>query len=255
MANYHLEVTVISRRKGSSLVGAVHYISGERLRDNYRNQTYSRSRDDVLYWRIFQPSDAPPGFNDLQHLCDSMDRAEIRCDARTARVFKCSLPNELPLSEQKRIVSAFIENNFVKHGLCAIAAIHEGKNIDHPEKNNPHVHIIVSTRTVGPAGFSKKKDREHNKSKYINIWREQWALLQNRAYERNRLDVRVSHESLEVQGIDREPVNHMSRIDWQREKRGERTEAGDERRAIIERNRELKQQMERKRERYHGHSR
>lgn len=33
------------------------------------------------------------------------------------------------------------------------------------------------------------------------------------------MDIRVSHLSLEVQGIyDREPTIHLSRIDWQREK-------------------------------------
>ncbi len=71
----------------------------------------------------------------------------------------------------------------------------------------------------------------------MNIWREQWAYVQNRAYERNRLDIRVSHESLEVQGRrDREPTIHLSRIDWQKEERGERTSAGDRKRAIRERN-------------------
>lgn len=30
---------------------------------------------------------------------------------------------------------------------------------------------------------------------YTNIWREQWAEVQNRACERNRLDIQVSHES------------------------------------------------------------
>lgn len=51
------------------------------------------------------------------------------------------------------------------------------------------------------------------------------------------MDIRVSHESLEVQGIrDREPTIHLSRIDWQREMHGERTLAGDRKRAIKERN-------------------
>ena len=231
VANYHLEVTVISRRKGRSLTKAVHYISGKRLRDSYRNETYYRRRDDVLYCRIFQPDNAPPEFQDLQSLCDRIEKAEIRYDARTAREFKGSLPNELPICEQIRIVSGFIEHNFIRQCLCAVAAIHQGKNVEDPSRDNPHVHIIVPTRTVEPDGFSKKKDREHDKRKYIKIWREQWALAQNRAYERNGLDIRVSHESLEAQGeFDREPTIHLSRIDWQREQRGERTPAGDEKR-------------------------
>ncbi len=237
MSNYHLETKIISRGKGRSVTGAVSYISGRILRDNYNGKTHYNHRRDVIWQRIFLPYNAPPEFRDLQHLCDEIDRAEVRWDARTARQFIGSLPNELPLGELVRIVHEYIESSFVSNGLCVVAAIHRGRSADDSSRNNPHVHMIVSTRTLGPDGFSKKKDREHNKREYINIWREQWAEVQNRAYERNRLDIRVSHESLEVQGRrDREPTIHLSRIDWQKEERGERTSAGDRKRAIRERN-------------------
>ncbi|MCH5268863.1 MAG: MobA/MobL family protein [Lachnospiraceae bacterium] len=243
------EVAPISRGKGHSVTKRANYISGERLRDNYKHETYYRKRDDVMFNRIYRPANAPPEFYDLQNLCDSIEKAEKRCDARTAREFKCSLPNELPLREQINIVSEFVINNFVEHGLCAIVAIHEGRNVDDPTRNNPHVHIIVPTRTVDSDGFSKKKDREHDKRDYIVKWRKHWALAQNRAYERNGLDIRVSHESLEVQGIrDREPTIHISRIDWQREKRGERTRSGDRKREIRKRNMDRKRQLEKERE-------
>lgn len=110
--------------------------------------------------------------------------------------------------------------------------------------------IITSTRVVGSDGFSKKKDREHDKRKYITLWRERWAEMQNRAYERCRLDIRVSHESLEVQGErDREPTPHLSLPDWQKEQREERTRAGDQKRAIDERN--VKRIQQRRLERNH----
>lgn len=149
-----------------------------------------------------------------------------------------------------QIVTDYIENNFVNQNLCAIAAIHEGRNKNDPSKNNPHVHIIVPTRSVGTDGFSKKKNRDLDNKKNIVIWRKQWAAVQNRAYERNGLDIRVSHESLEVQGIkDREPTIHLSLSDWQKEKRGERTIAGDKKRAIKERNEECIRQCQLKQER------
>ena len=238
MANYHLEVQVISRGKGRSVTRLANYISGKRLHDSYRDETYYKRRKDVLYYNIFQPSNAPSEFYDLQYLCDAIEGAEHRYDARTAREFKGSLPNELPPQELIRIVSEFIKENFLDKSLCAIAAIHEGRNIQDPSRNNPHVHIIVPTRTVGLGGFSKKKEREHDKRQYINIWREQWASVQNRAYERNDLSVRVRHESLFVQGChDREPVNHLSLVDWQKEQRGEFTSAGARRRVLDARNR------------------
>lgn len=245
MSNYHFETSIISRGKRRSVTSKASYISGRTLHDKYNGKTYYNHRNDVVWQKVFQPDNAPEGFRDLQQLCDEIESAEIRWDARTARQFIASLPNELPHGELVRIVYEFIENNFVVYGLCAIAAIHKGYNHDDPSKNNPHVHIIVPTRTVGEGGFSKWKDREHDKKKYINIWREQWAKVQNRAYERNRLDTRVSHDRLEVQGIrDREPTIHLSRIAWQKEKKGERTLAGDKKRAIQRRNEERARQQQ-----------
>ncbi len=251
MANYHFEATIISRGKGRSVTGSVSYICGRTLHDSYKSRTYHNLRKDVVWQKIFLPDHVPSEFRELQYLCDEIERAEVRWDARTARQFIASLPNELPPGEQIRIVREFIEDNFVSCGLCAIAAIHRGRNRDDPSRNNPHAHIIVSTRPVGEEGFCERKDREHDKRKYITIWREQWAAIQNRAYERNGLDIQVSHESFEAQGKhDREPTIHLSRIDWQKEQRGERTPAGDRKRLIREHNqmrihqREMEQQRE-----------
>ena len=160
MANYHLEVSIISRGKGRSIVNSISYICGKKLHDKFNNKTRYHSRQDVLFSRIYLPNKAPPEFNSLQYLCNEIDRAEKRYDARTAREFKGSLPNELSLQDQEWIINEYIERNFVSHDLCAIAAIHEGKNTEDPMRNNPHVHIIVPTRTVDQNGFCKKKERE-----------------------------------------------------------------------------------------------
>lgn len=238
MSNYHLEVSIVSRKEGRSIAKLASYISGERLYDAYKDQTYHHNRQDVLYWKIFQPGNAPPEFYDLQSLCDAIEGAETRYDARLAREFIGSLPNELSTQELIQIVNEFIITNFIDCDLCAIAAIHEGRNEQNPERNNPHAHIIVPTRTIGLDGFDQKKDREHDRREYITVWREQWAFLQNKAYERSGLSIRVSHESLEVQGKNREPINYLHPIDWKKEQRGERTLAGDKRRAIQQHNQE-----------------
>lgn len=179
-------------------------------------QTFYHSRKDVLFHGIFLPPDAPTEYLDLQTLCTRIDKAEKRRDARTARTFICTLPNELPLPELIQIVKDFIGEHFTQHGLCAIAAVHAGINSEDPKRNNPHVHILVSTRTLGPDGFSKKKNREQDRKELVRIWRESWAQLQNQAYKRNGLELTVSHESLAAQGIDdREPRRHVHHIQWQ----------------------------------------
>lgn len=221
MANFHLEVTTVSRnaRQGKkSVTRLASYISGRKLYDSYGRKWYSHERSDVALCKVYVPPDAPADFRDLQALCDHIEAAEARKDARTAREFKGSLPNELPYYELVQIVNEFVETNFIRLGLPAVAAIHKGINIDAPDRNNPHVHIIVPTRTVGADGFSKKKFTPLNAREYIRIWRSRWAEVQNRAYERCGLDVRVSHKSLKDQKKEREPVKYISRLEYVRDR-------------------------------------
>jgi hypothetical protein len=110
---------------------------------------------------------------------------------------------------------------------------------------------------VGQEGFGAKKNREWDRREYAEIWRKQWARSQNRAYERKGLEVRVSHESYAMQGIDREPTKYLQRWDFELERRGRRTERGDENRTIKARNREREareRELERERKRTRGRS-
>lgn len=236
---YHMEVSTLSRGKGRSLGASLSYISGKKIHDRYSGKTYRHRRFDLVQCRVYLPPSSPNALRDLQCLCDELNKAEKRKDARTGRLFICSFPNELVPGEWAKIVKDFIEENFVAKGLCAVAAIHRGTNRDFPSKNNPHVHIIVSTRTVGPEGFNPQKDREHDKRCYIEIWRRAWAEVQNRAYERCHIEKRISHESLRVQGIDRKPLRHVNYVDWQRAERQRRIQEKERELARLERNREL----------------
>lgn len=236
---YHMEVSTLSRGKGRSLGASLSYISGKKIHDSYSGRNHHHRRTDLVQCRVYYPPDAPKELADIQYLCDELNKAEKRKDARTGRLFICSLPNELPPGEWARIVNEFIQENFVSQGLCAVAAIHRGKLPSNHPKSNPHVHIIVSTRTVGPEGFNPKKDREHNQRSYIEIWRRAWARVQNRAYERCHVKKRVSHESLRVQGVERKPTRHVSYVDLQRGERQRRIQEKERELARLERNREL----------------
>jgi hypothetical protein len=239
MANFHLEVKTISRGQLRSVTKAANYIYGKKLRDYHYDKTYYRRRLDILHKEIILPANAPPDFYNLQTLCLEIDKAEKRYDAQTAREFKGSLGNELPLSELVEIVREYVGDNFIVHGYCAIVAIHAGENKISPAKNNPHLHAIIPFRTLAPGGFSQTKtaSREFNTNKALIEWRREWAEVQNRAYERNGFkNIRVSHESYEVQGEKREPGQYLTRIDWEREQRDERTARGDINRAIQTRN-------------------
>lgn len=251
MACYHFNMSVISRGKGESVVAAVAYISGEKLRDIYEGTLHDRShRRDVVYKETMLPPQAPRGFMDRQTWVNAINLSERRSDAQMARSIKIALPNELVLEDQIALVKEFVSENFTKYGLCADIAIHRGE-FDTDRKpvsteavqkryDNPHAHIILPFRVVDGNGFQRTKTqgRFMNHPSYLNRLREDWARLQNREFERLGLEVRVSHERLIAQGIRREPTKHIGAAAMALEQKGIRTERGEQYRAIIAQNHE-----------------
>ena len=221
MACYSLNVRIISRGKGSSIASAVSYISGSRLHDVYNSRCYSHQRHDVVTRGILLPGSAPTRFQELQTLIDELNTSERRKDSQLAQHFKLALPNELTPSEQLDLVKEFCEQNFIAKGRCVVYGIHRGEY--DPEKHsfdippiserldNPHAHLIVPFRSVDSSGFlpTKLESRSSSPVSELISWRKNWADTQNRAFERLGLDVRVSHESLESQGIKRSPEIHL----------------------------------------------
>lgn len=262
MACFHLNASVISRGHGKSVTAALAYISGEKLRDMYDGLIYDRSyRQDVVYKEILLPPEAPSELLDRQTLLDTLNYAERRKDAQLARSIHLTLPDELSLPEQIALVKEFVQINFIKYGLCADIAIHQG-TLDEgrkpigiepvgERKDNRHAHIIVPFRSVDERGFcsTKQQSRFMNNPSYLSIWRKSWADLQNREFERRGLPVRVSHETLAAQGIDREPTKHLGPGTMALELRGVQTDRGDMYREIMQRNREREERRQKHRNR------
>lgn len=133
--------------------------------------------------------------------------------------------------------------------MCAVLALHAGANND-PAKNNPHAHVLLTDRPVDANGFCSKKNRDWNKVAQLRKWRSAWAEAQNRAFKEKGLEVRVSHESLEVQGIDREPTLPLGRAATALERKGIQTEVGNRNRKIEAKQREREEERLRRRERH-----
>lgn len=260
MACYHLNAGIISRGKGQSIAAAVAYISGEQLYDSYEGKKHNYTyRQDVVYKELVLPPVAPREFLDRQIWLDALNRIERRYDAQMARSIKVALPNELTREEQICLVKNFISEYFTENGMSADMAIHSGLLEQHRKpvsieaaqerRDNPHAHIILPFRTVNENGFCKTKttSRQMNNPSYLQRWRMGWAEMQNKEFERLGLTVRVSHESLAEQGIDREPTRHLGAATIALEQRGVRTERGDQHRSIIMQNRmkELERQHHR----------
>lgn len=234
IAIFGFNVKTISRLRGESIAKTAAYILRENVFDSYQKKVhyYAQSKD-ILFSEIIIPENAPREFLNLRTLLEEAERAERRYDARVGRVIRLTLPNDTEISDDERInlVKGFVKDTFVSQNMCAVLAIHEGKN-ENPSKNNPHAHVVLTDRPVDINGFCARKNRDWNKTEQICKWRKIWAETQNKFFEEKGLEVRVSHESLETQGIDREPTIPLGREATALERKGICTEAGNQNREI-----------------------
>ncbi|QNR70521.1 MobA/MobL family protein (plasmid) [Paenibacillus peoriae] len=231
MAIYHLSVKTISRGKGQSAVAMAAYRSGERLKDERTGELKFYRRDQQPENMILAPADAPEWVQDRNQLWNKVELGEKRKDARLGRHIDVALPVEWSNEQQARVLYEYCQREFVERGMVADVAIHR----DNPE--NPHAHIMLTDRALGPEGFASKKNPEWNKSELVESWREQWAVSVNTEFERLGHAERIDHRSFERQGItDRQPTIHEGPNVRQMEERGIQTDRGDLNRLAEEHN-------------------
>lgn len=204
MAIYHLSAKIIKRSDGRSSVAAAAYRVGITLHDERQNLTFSYERkENVLHSEILLPTTAPLEFLSREKLWNAVEKKETRKNSQTAREIEVALPRELSLEQHKKIVRDFIQKNFVDIGMCADFAIHTTKN------NNPHAHIMLTTREVDEDGFTTK-NRDWNDKELLKSWRKNWEVTINEELEKNQVEEKVTCESFETLGItDKQPQIHV----------------------------------------------
>ncbi|MEK4678063.1 MobQ family relaxase [Bacillus sp. FSL K6-2944] len=226
MAIYHLKVKTISRKKQQNVVASAAYRSGESLYCERTKETKYYSRTVQPETHILAPSEAPSWVFRRQDLWNEVERFEKRGNSRLAREVVVAIPNELSESEQRELVLTFAHDTFVQQGMIADVAIHRD------DKNNPHAHILLTTREISQDGFVKKKNRDWDKKENLLAWREAWAKYANLSLEKENVQERIDHRSYEERGIELLPTKHIGYKEHQLEKRGIRTETGEYNRRV-----------------------
>lgn len=157
MAIYHLEAKVVSRGAGRSACAAAAYLSCSRIYNNYDGVQHDYTRKyGLVAQQIFLPPNAPPAWSDRETLWNAVEAAEKTKDSRLAREFVAALPVELGQSEWMRLLSEFIQTQFVAQGMCADMAIHD------TDGHNPHAHILLTVRPLNPDGtWQAKTEKEY----------------------------------------------------------------------------------------------
>lgn len=261
---FHMPIQIISRDKGRSAVAAAAYRSGTRLDCTWDGRTHDYTRKNhIVYSEIMLPPQAPREFYDRATLWNSVEWNEPKRNNQLAREMELSLPAELSREEQIKLVQRFVQKTFVDDGMCADFSVHDKND------GNPHVHIMLTMRPLTEDGQWDEKSKmvyeldengeriklpsgnwkshkeyttDWDNRKNAEKWRTAAADFINESLRENGFTSGfVDHRSYARQGKKQIPMVHEGPEVREMEKRGIRTELGDQNCEIRSWNRMLKQ--------------
>ena len=218
MAIYHLSAQPISRADGRSSVEAAAYRSGELIVDERTGEVHDfRRKRGIVFKKIILPGGGTMG---RAELWNKVEMHHKRGDAVVAREFECALPFELTELQRSLLAEEFGSYLSDKYQVAVDLDIHKPhkKRSGDGDERNHHVHIEVSACHVFADGSLGKKCLELDpihcaRAKIKNameVEREVWQGMVNRALERAGSSSRIDHRTLEAQGIlDRAPGVHL----------------------------------------------
>ncbi|WP_350304393.1 MobQ family relaxase [Photorhabdus viridis] len=194
MAIFHLDFKIVKRSEGKSSVAKAAYHARCRITDERTGDTYDYSRRTDLYGHfILAPTNAPEHIiKDSTALWNEVERVERQSNGQTSRYFDVAIPAQLNNDNKKKLVLEYCQKNFVEKGMIADIAFHD------LDSDNPHAHVMLTLKTIGPEGFAKK-ERSWNDRKMSMLWRESWATMANSYLAAAGSSERIDHRSLQAQ--------------------------------------------------------
>lgn len=197
MAIFHLDFKIVKRSEGMTSVAKAAYHARTRITDDRIGETFDFShRTDLHGHLILAPVSAPAHIVESSSaLWNEVERVERQQNGQTARYFDVAIPVELNNDDKKKLVAEYCQKNFVDKGMIADIAFHD------LDSKNPHAHVMLTLKTIGPEGFGKK-DRSWNDKKMVVQWRESWATMSNNYLEAAGSEERIDHRSLRTQCAD-----------------------------------------------------
>jgi hypothetical protein len=238
---FHCQAKPISRGSGRQAVAAASYRLGLCLHDEKYDLVHDyRRRGGVVTGFTLAPEGAPSWATDPAQLWNAVEAKENRKNSQLALEWEVALPNELDDPQREVIARRFSQWLVDQYGVAVSTGIHsDGQRSNGP---NDHMHVMMTTRPIDAAGWTKNKLRDFNcrpgadSPAVINV-RMQMATFINEALEAAGSDDRVTHLSYEARGIDRTPTEHLgpSASEMERREPGS-SDRGERNRGISEYN-------------------
>lgn len=206
MSIYHLSISKLSRKLGQSSVRRAAYIMHS---DYVDTRTGIRYNDTWRSGNIINLSSWDQDDNeiDTETLWQKVENRENRKDSAVSRSMIIALPKELELEDKVHASYDFIRYLTKTYNTAASAAIHL-------EKNNPHIHIMIPTRTYDPKTKELKDkirilDRKSTSWEEVKKIRQAWADVCN---EYLTDDNKISSLSYKDRGINKRPQEHFGPV-------------------------------------------
>jgi hypothetical protein len=204
MAIFHFSAQVISRSDGGNAVAAAAYRAGARFVCVRTGLVFNHARrTDVIHRAILAPEGACPWVFDRLTLWTQVE-TEKRINSQLAREIEVALPIELTDAQRVALIHGYVNEHFVGQGMVADIALHDKGN------GNPHAHILLTLRDIGPEGFGAKR-RDWNHLGLVSQWREAWATACNAALAQAGHTERIDHRSHQARGIEVPATVHQGR--------------------------------------------
>lgn len=243
MAMASCSVKIIRRGKGlfdrdRSAVATSAYYAGETIHSAYERKTYDYTcrKMGIIHKEILAHLHSPTWVYHRARLWNEVERNENRKDSQLARSIRFALPCELT-HEQHIVLARAYAQTFVDEGMIVDLSVHDG------ESGNPYAYLLLTMRKLNENGTFGQKCREWDQREKVKEWRKRYQDITNEHLKMGGLDVQIDVRSYKDQGIDRIPLIGLTYIEWDKDKRGIRTERGKrnrEIRALNQQNREGK---------------
>lgn len=205
MAIGYAHAGYIQRSRGGDVIRSAAYNAREAMRSERTGEQFDwRHKQATREWHeVIVPVGAEKRFADAQALWNAVDAAEKRRDGVTAREIILALPRDVSIEDRIELAHSFAEEHFVSKGLAVQIDIHR-PHIGHDGQNeNPHAHILVSTRRVMEDGsFDRLKAKElettvrvgHRGRPFVAdgvLWGDAWAAHQQRYFDKHGIAITV----------------------------------------------------------------
>ena len=229
----------ISRSDGRSAVAAAAYRAASRLIAADGRVFDFRRKQGVMARQIFVPEGSPP--IDRQDLWLMAEKNEKRKNSTLAREMDMAIPVELTRQERFKLTAQFCQWLAQEYQVAVDCCMHRKDRNDQEE--NPHIHIMFTTRRYSPEGTLGAKTRELDDLKtrkmHLLLIREKWADFCNEYLQ--FYGKIIDHRSFKDQGIDALPQIHVGSAATTMARRGLETERGALNRDIQNTNSEILQ--------------